>query len=87
MSNNVKKCKQLLENLNNCKQLMEQNCSTMTKIEWEHACSNLSTLKVNTQINNLYKLKCNVFLFNIGTNRHCYKNFKFRQQFFIGTKI
>lgn len=27
---------------------MEQNNSTMTKIEWEHACSNLYALKVNT---------------------------------------
>lgn len=48
VSNNVKKCKQLLENLNNCRQLMEQNISTMTKLEWELACSNLFTLKVNT---------------------------------------
>lgn len=45
ISNSVKECKQLLENLNNCRQLMEQNISAMTKIEWEYACSNLFTLK------------------------------------------
>lgn len=47
ISNNVKECKQLLENIDNKKKMMEQNLSTMTETEWIKACSDLISDKVN----------------------------------------
>lgn len=41
ISNIVKECKQLLENMNNNKKHMEQNLSIMTEAEWKKACSDL----------------------------------------------
>ncbi|CAI6364150.1 unnamed protein product [Macrosiphum euphorbiae] len=41
ISNNVKECKQLLENMGKKKKMMEQNVSTMTEAEWIKACSDL----------------------------------------------
>ncbi|XP_015372272.1 PREDICTED: uncharacterized protein LOC107167636 [Diuraphis noxia] len=41
ISNYVKECKQLLENMCNKKIFMEQNVSTMSESEWKKACSDL----------------------------------------------
>ncbi|XP_060849012.1 programmed cell death protein 7 [Rhopalosiphum padi] len=56
ISNIVKECKQLLENMNNNKKNMEQNVLTMTEAEWKKACSNLILDKkqIDTMITTLH---------------------------------
>jgi len=50
ISNKVKECKILLENINNNKLFMEQNISIMTDTEWKKSCSKLSSDKEQLDI-------------------------------------